>query len=120
MLNSCVSDGRPIVFIHAAIDSQHHAFKDHVEALARQHDNLRSFVIYEKPLPGDAPDATGFLNQDMLASVLPESRNANIYFLGPKPFMVCVNQLCDALAIPESQRHHEFFGPAEELVTPAV
>lgn len=120
MLNSCVSDGRPIVFVHAAIDSQHHAFKEHVEALASQYANLKSFIIYEKPLPGDTPDATGFLNQDMLAPVLPESRDAQIYFLGPKPFMVCINQLCDALAIPEEQRHHEFFGPAEELAIAAV
>ena len=115
MLNSCVASGRPIVFVHAAINGRHHAFGGHLKALSRQHDNLRTFVIYEKPLPEDRPDATGFINREILRNLLPADGNVELYFLGPKPFMSCVNGLADELHIPESQRHYEFFGPAEAL-----
>ncbi len=115
MLDSCVASGRPIVFVHAAINSRHHAFASHVEQLAAQHDNLHIVVIYEKPLADDQPDAVGFINTHLLAELLPEDRNVDLYFLGPKPFMACVNQIAGDLQIPADQRHYEFFGPAAEL-----
>lgn len=115
MLNSCVSSGRPIVFVHAAINGHHHAFGEHLTALSRQYDNLRSFVIYEKPLAEDRPDASGFINQALLGKLLPTGGDVELYFLGPKPFMSCVNGIADSLHIPATQRHYEFFGPAEEL-----
>lgn len=115
MLNSCVESGREIIFVHAAINSRHHAFADHVRYLASKHDNLRSFTLYNEPLPGDTPDATGFVSHDILATLLPEDRDVDLYFLGPKPFMVSMNQLAQELDIPPQQVHYEFFGPREEL-----
>lgn len=120
MLNSCVDSGHPITFIHAAIDSRHHAFKAHLEALSRQHSNLRSRVIYENPLPEDRPDKSGFIDQAFLEALLPQNRDVDLYFLGPKPFMACVNRICDNLNIPPAQRHYEFFGPAEALESAAA
>ena len=120
MLNSQVASGQPITFVHAAINGRHHAFKSHLERLAQEHSNLRNFVIYERPLPEDNPDASGFINEEILASLLPEDRDVELYFLGPKPFMACVNGLCDALNIPPAQRHYEFFGPAESLDSAAA
>ena len=115
MLNSCVDSDREIIFVHAAINSRHHAFADHLRNLASRHDNLRSFTLYNEPLPGDTPDATGFVSHDILAALLPEDRDVDLYFLGPKPFMVCMNQLAQELNIPPQQVHYEFFGPREEL-----
>lgn len=120
MLNSCVDSGHPITFIHAAIDGRHHAFKEHLEALSRQHSNLRSRVVYEKPLQEDRPDKSGFIDQAFLEAQLPENRDVELYFLGPKPFMACVNRICDDLNIPPAQRHYEFFGPAEALDSAAA
>jgi nitric oxide dioxygenase len=115
MLNSCVGSGRPVVFVHAAINGRHHAFGEHVQNLAQQHSNLQPFFVYEKPLPEDAPHATGFVNEEMLRGLLPANGDVDLYFLGPKPFMSCVNGLADSLNIPASQRQYEFFGPAEDL-----
>lgn len=116
MLNSCVASGKEVVFFHSAIDSAHHAFAGHIKALTAQHDNLSSYVIYEKPLSGDQPDASGFITKDILLTALNNNSDVDLYFLGPKPFMVCVNKIADELGIPASQRHCEFFGPAEELL----
>lgn len=115
MLNSAVASGRPIVFIHAAIDSRHHAFAEHVRQLEQAHAHLRTVIIYEKPLPADRPDAAGFINSELVRTLLPEDGNVDLYFLGPKPFMQCVMTIADTLNIPPGQRHHEFFGPADVL-----
>lgn len=116
MLNSCVDSAKEVVFIHAAINSAHHAFAKHIQDLTAQYDNLSSYVIYEKPLAGDQSDGKGFLTKELLQNALNNNLDVDLYFLGPKPFMMCVNKIADELGIPTSQRHHEFFGPAEELL----
>lgn len=115
MLNSCVASGREIVFVHAAINSEHHAFSAHVQALASNHDNLKTFYIYEAPLPKDTPDATGYLNADMLKALMSGRQDVDLYYLGPKPFMACVNRIVHELGIPPQQVRSEWFGPREAL-----
>ena len=115
MLNSCVASGRPIIFVHAAINGRHHAFADDLSALAREYANLRTFIIYEKPQLEDKPDAVGLVNQKTFEALLPPDRDVDLYFLGPKPFMANINAFAESLGIPSSQRHYEFFGPAEQL-----
>jgi|GEM_PF-6498193 len=55
MLNTTVKEksDREIYFLHAAINSDLHAFKTHVYDLAAEHKNVKSFVIYEKPTEED-------------------------------------------------------------------
>ena len=71
--------------------------------------------MYNEPLAEDAPHATGFISEALLADCLPEDRDVDFYFLGPKPFMQAVNAHAKALAIPAAQVHFEFFGPLQEL-----
>lgn len=115
MLNSCVASGRPVAFVHAAIDGRQHAFADHLKQLSASYSNLRSFVIYERPLPEDRPDASGFIEREMLAEFVPAGADVEVYFLGPTAFMACVNRLTRELGIPRARCHYEFFGPAEAL-----
>lgn len=117
MLNSAVTSGREIHFIHAAQNSQVHAFKEHVDTLAAQHKNLNVFYIYDQPLTQDTPDAVGYVSQEHIESRLPQSKDVDFYFLGPTPFMRGVSQLTKALALPNEQVHFEFFGPLEDLET---
>ena len=120
MLNTCVTSGREIIFIHAALNSQVHAFRDHVAELSARYDNLKSFTIYDQALSGDTPDAKGYLSAELLAQWLPENRDVELYFLGPKPFMQAVSGFVRDLKIPEAQVHYEFFGPLQELHADAV
>jgi nitric oxide dioxygenase len=41
--------------------------------------------------------------------------DAEVYVLGPKPFMGFVDRTVAEIGVPEQRRHHEFFGPAEAL-----
>jgi len=116
MLNAEASSGREIRFIHAAINSDVHAFKTHVEQLVASHKNISSVSVYSNPSENCKPDATGFISKELIANQLPEGRDVEFYFLGPKPFMAAAYKIAQELGVPKGQVHYEFFGPEEELV----
>jgi len=116
MLQSALTTQRPIYFIHAARHGGVHAFRTWLDEQARQHPRLKHFYCYETQRPGDAPaHALGHLNQRKLAQWLPESRDVDVYFLGPLGFMKAIKQHLKALGVPEAQSRYEFFGPAAAL-----
>lgn len=115
MLDEALRSGREVRFIHFARHGGVHAFRDHLDGLAAAHAQLRRFYCYSEPRDGDVADATGFVSQDLLADWLPENRDLDAYFLGPRPFMRAVQGHLHALGVPAQQCHHEFFGPAEAL-----
>ena len=55
------------------------------------------------------------LTREQLAEWLPEQRDLDAYFLGPKGFMAAIKRHLQALGIPEQQSRYEFFGPAATL-----
>lgn len=115
MLNTTVKNNpkRELYFIHAAINSHYHAFKTHVNDLAAEHKNVKSFVIYEKPTDEDREmknfDGEGYLNLDQIQQIVP-TKEADFYFCGPEPFMKVVNKSLKEWGIPEERIHYEFFG----------
>jgi nitric oxide dioxygenase len=115
MLNVEAASGREIRFIHAALNSKVHAFKAHVDQLAAANDNVSALYVYNEPTSECMPHASGFVTADLVASQLPEDRDVEFYFLGPKPFMVSMLRIARELGVPPSQVHFEFFGPTEEL-----
>lgn len=106
---------RPIHFLHCARNQAVHAFRDHVDSLANTHSNVQKTYVYDQSTAGDQVDAIGFINEDLLARTLPADRDAEVYFLGPKPFMAQVKRLLAKLGVPEQQTHFEFFGPLQVL-----
>jgi nitric oxide dioxygenase len=120
MLNSAAASGRRIEFIHAALNSRAHAFREHVDGLAARHPNVHPFYIYNAALPGDQPHARGLLSAELLKTRLPADRDVDLYFLGPKPFMQSVYASVRELGIPAEQVRYEFFGPLEDLAAPSA
>lgn len=107
---------QPVHFIHCARNADVHAFREHVDALARQHDRLKVFYCYDEHLDdGPAPHGIGRLDQERLNAWLPEDRDLHAYFLGPKPFMAQLRRDLRALGVPDAQSRYEFFGPASAL-----
>jgi len=119
MLNAAAPSGRSIEFIHAALNSDVHAFREHVEQIAQQFPNVRPCFVYNEALPHDRPHATGFVTAQLLESRLPSDRDVDLYFLGPKPFMQSVYRSARGLGIPSAQIRYEFFGPLEDLESAA-
>ena len=116
MLEAALQTGRPVHFIHCARNGSVHAFRDWIETLARQHPQLKRFYCYaEDDGVSSAAHATGLLDQSRLESWLPESRDVDAYFLGPKGFMAAMKRQLKAAGVPDAQVHYEFFGPAAAL-----
>ncbi|SQD77411.1 NO-inducible flavohemoprotein [Moritella yayanosii] len=115
MLNSLKDTDRPIHFIHAAMNTKVHAFRDHVTNLAAENDNIKPYFVYSDATAECKPDATGFINLAMLEEKIGDDRDVEFYFLGPKPFMQAMNGFAPKLGIPAENVHFEFFGPAEDL-----
>lgn len=113
MLQAALTTDRPVHFIHSARHGGVHAFRDAIEALAARYPQLKRFYCYEQSRPGDAhAHATGYLDEKQLARWMPQSRDVDVYFLGPVAFMRAVKKHLRAIGVPESQSRYEFFGPA--------
>ncbi|PCJ36245.1 MAG: NO-inducible flavohemoprotein [Cellvibrionales bacterium] len=115
MLNAEAGSGRDIRFIHAAQNTQAHAFKTHVDLLAKTHENVSAYYVYSDPTQQCSPDATGYISKAFIAKQIPDNGDVEFYFLGPKPFMVAALKIAQQLGVPEKQIHYEFFGPEEAL-----
>jgi nitric oxide dioxygenase len=115
MLEAARDSGREIHFIHCARHAGVHAFRDWVDSQGAARPHLRHYVCYSEPRAGDAADAEGFLSLEQLEQWLPEQRDLDAYFLGPKPFMAQIKRHLEELGVPPSQSHYEFFGPASAL-----
>ncbi|WNL38635.1 globin domain-containing protein [Halomonas sp. PAMB 3232] len=106
-------DGRRVVYLHAAIDRDHHAFGDDVKALKRDYpEQLTVANVLER---GEGVEHIGRIDRDLLARYLPGPR-ARCYFVGPQGFMAAVDTALAGLGIDDSHRHFEHFGPARPLV----
>lgn len=116
MLNTEAGSNRPIHFIHAALDSQTHAFKAHVNYLAGTHNSIKPCYIYSNPNESCEPHHTGFINQELISQQLGNNNDVELYLLGPKPFMQSALKIAQDIGVPHSQIHYEFFGPKEELI----
>jgi len=115
ILECAVATGRDIRFIHYARHGGVHAFKRAVDKLAEQHEHVRHHVCYSEPRDDDQADESGFVSHEQLAKWLPEHRDVDVYFVGPKPFMSKVKQTLSKIGVPDEQCHYEFFGPASAL-----
>ncbi|MBV6752627.1 NO-inducible flavohemoprotein [Pseudomonas chlororaphis] len=116
MLEAALASERPVHFIHCARNGQVHAFRDWVDALAARHPQLKRFYCYaEDDGISPAADKVGLLSQEQLGEWLPQERDLDAYFLGPKGFMGAIKRHLKALGVPEQQSRYEFFGPAAAL-----
>jgi nitric oxide dioxygenase len=116
MLQAALATRRAVHFIHAARHGGVHAFRDHIEALAERHPQLKRFYCYEHRRDEDGhAHAFGHIDEARLHQWLPETRDVDAYFLGPAAFMKAVKKHLKALGVPESQTRYEFFGPAASL-----
>ncbi|MCW2269779.1 Flavohemoprotein [compost metagenome] len=116
MLEAALESGRLVHFIHCARNGAVHAFRDWVDELAARHPQVKRFYCYaEDDGVSEPADAVGLLSADQLAEWLPQERDLDAYFLGPKGFMATIKRHLKGLGVPEQQSRYEFFGPASAL-----
>jgi len=112
---------RPVLWLHAARDGQHHPFAAEVRSLMPALTHSRLFVCYSRPTSrdrmGEDFDATGRLSRAVFGEIgIP--READVYLCGPNRFMADMKAACAAFVAPE-RIHLEIFNGGESL-TPGV
>jgi ferredoxin-NADP reductase/MOSC domain-containing protein YiiM len=113
---------RPLLWLHAARDGQHHPFAAEVRRLMPAFTHGRLYVCYSRPDSGDRLgedfDATGRLSRTVLGEV-GISKEADAYICGPNHFMADMKEALAALGVAPARIHVEIFNGGESL-TPGV
>ncbi|WP_454630709.1 MOSC domain-containing protein [Bradyrhizobium cenepequi] len=114
---------RPVFWLHAARDGQHHPFATEVGRLLPSLTRGRSYVCYSKPSPRDKVgadfDATGHLSRAVFNEVgIP--REAEVYLCGPPRFMADMKEALIALGVAPGRVHVELFNGSESMAPGVV
>ncbi len=124
MLQSLVAIGatRPVWWLHAARDRQHHPFAAEIRRLIAALARGRSHVRYSRPGADDEMgvdfDAAGHLSRSVFEE-LDVPRDADVYLCGPTPFMAQMKEALAALGVAAARIHVELFTGSAPL-TPGV
>lgn len=117
MLYKGVESNRQIIFAQAVINSNVHTFKEEVNNLSLEHENLKTTIFYSNPLEEDKLgidyDYEGHITKEWIIGDLP--RNGDFYFCGPLGFMKHIFDCLTEMGISKEYIHYEAFGPAKDL-----
>ncbi|WP_215225707.1 NO-inducible flavohemoprotein [Echinicola shivajiensis] len=121
MYKTLNQENKEVVLFQCAINSDVHAFSNEIKAISTGHSKYK--VIFSDPTAEDERnqnfDDKGLLTAEMLQASWPD-KPSDVYFCGPKPFMIYTLQLLTEMGINEENIHYEFFGPSEELRTESL
>ena len=113
---------RPVFWLHAARDGQHHPFAAEVRRLMPGLTNGRQYVCYSRPgshdRMGEDFDAAGHLSGSVFDTVS-VPREADIYICGPNRFMADMKETLATFGVAPARIHTEVFNGGEPL-TPGV
>ena len=112
MLHALVSDGsnRPVHFIHAARDGNHHALRAEVRDIASRSENVHLTVVYSQPGDNDLQCAQqGRLDGSVIDNVLADL-DADFYLCGPTRFLADIAADLTERGVNATQIHAETFG----------
>jgi len=113
---------RPVLWLHAARDRDHHPFAAEVRGLMPALAHGRSCVCYSRPGPRDKSgedfDVAGRLSRAVFDAVgVP--RDADVYLCGPARFMADMKEALASFGVAPERIHVEIFNGGESL-TPGV
>ena len=107
---------RPVLWLHAARDRQHHPFAAEVRRLMPALAQGRSYVCYSRPGSrdkiGEDFDAVGHLSRSVFDGVGIPSE-ADVYICGPTRFMADMKEVLAARNEPPQRIHVEIFNGSE-------
>jgi ferredoxin-NADP reductase/MOSC domain-containing protein YiiM len=114
---------RPVFWLHAARDGQHHPFAAEVRHLLLGLAHGHSYVCYSRPGPADKLaegfDAAGHLTRSVFdkLGVPPE---ADAYVCGPTRFMADMKVALGSLGVSPERIHVEIFNGSESMMPGVV
>jgi ferredoxin-NADP reductase len=117
MLRWCIANQpqRPVHLYYGLRNSDEHAFKPQLEAMAASHPAMRLHVVYSRPLEVDVAERDyqhrGHVDVELLRKTLPHVRH-QFYVCGPPAMMQTLAPALAEWGVPVADIHYEAFGPA--------
>ena len=118
MMEEAIEQGatsEDVLLIQCAKDEEHQIFQQDLAELQLDK-GFQHKLCYENSQQGDHQ---GYLNQEILNKWTQDlgfnSKNSQVYFCGPKPFMAVLNQLFIGMGYEKVDIHYEVFGPTTNL-----
>ena len=114
MLNACLatSTHREIYVLYAVRNSASHAFKEYLQQVVREHENVHVSVLYSQPGANDVSgrdfDQVGRLNFSVLRHLLPHL-DMQFFICGPDSMMAQLSGELIAAGVSAEQIHMEHF-----------
>jgi ferredoxin-NADP reductase/ferredoxin len=109
---------RPVLWLHAARNGQHHPFATEVRRLIPLLTNGRHYLCYSSPDQRDKIgvdfDAAGHLSPSLLDKI-GIARQADVYICGPNRFMADMKEALADLGVARERVHIEIFSGGEPL-----
>ena len=124
MLNTIAESGlqREVWFFLGVRNQGDHIFKEHLQNLVLEHENIRLNVCYSDPSDNDVEGKDyqhkGRVSVDLFKRVLP-SNNYDFYICGPPPMMKSLTEGLKKWGVPDDHVYFEAFGPASVKKAPA-
>ena len=105
--------GREVTLVYGVRNGREHAFASWLKELIATCENIRVVTVYSEPSETDEAaggfDYAGFVNAELLKSVLP-SNNFDFYLCGPPPMMNSVMDELRGWGVPATSIRTEAFG----------
>ncbi len=116
MLNAIVESGSRVEtwLFFGVRNGKEYIFKEHLERIAGEKENIRLHVCYSNPDDGDVEGKdhhAGWVSVDLFKRLLP-SNNYDFYICGPAPMMGSITPQLEEWGVPKDKVHFEAFGPA--------
>jgi len=112
---------REVWFFLGVRNQRDHIFKEHLQNLALEHENIRLNVCYSNPTDTDVEGEDYQHNErvsvDLFKRVLP-SNNYDFYICGPPPMMKSLTEGLKKWGVPNNHVYFEAFGPASVRKAP--
>jgi ferredoxin-NADP reductase len=84
------------------------AFKQELENMARENQNLKIIMMINEPTP-EWKGVTGVITPDLIRKELPDFMENMFYTCGPPPMVVAMQKLIESMGIEKSQSKLEYF-----------
>jgi hypothetical protein len=117
MLNALAEMGsqREVWFFLGVRNKREHMMKEHLEMVAREHENVRLNIFYSAPEEADVLNedyhAKGRVNVENIKTLLPSS-NFDFYICAPPPMVKDLRKDLADWGVPKKNIYFEAFGPA--------
>lgn len=117
MLNTIVDrkSKREVWFFYGARNGNEQVFKEHIETIALENDNIRLHVCFSRPSPEDVRGKDyqhkERISVKLFKELLP-SNNYDYYMCGPGPLVNSVVKDLEEWGVPDKNVHYEEFGPS--------